>query len=654
MKRSKKVFLISAILAFVVVLTFMITGIVVVNTPSHYKAGKVISPASAKAAIITKVNEQTVVAYQKEEGNSLIAYDKDGESLWSHPLSTYYTLLESVGEHIFIGVGRTVEMLDLDGNVIDSFSLAYTPRSMSMKGSTIVFNSSLSAAKNLLSVFSYDGNSVTPEYELDFNRNIVQTAVTEEGKILFATSVAVFECAKTSSGYTAKKIFDSVNTVRGLYVDRSDNLYLATSNGCLEIYQKADNGYVGLKAIEFGKDASVISTDGTGLISTFDYTGKALLYDVERGDVHSLFTIYASAYGLSMATEGVVMVFKLDSAFSYYDMSKTGMVAFFQNVQVLSIILTVVAAFVLTISIVMCFQKGEEKVKLITKGLVKDKDVYICLIPTFALLLVFNYYTMFKGFSLAFQNYTPGVKAEFVGFDNFVSVFKNVEFWSSTGNMLIFLITDIIKALIPPFIIAEVIHSLNSQRAQYVSRFLMFLPGILPGVAGSLLWMDGIFGTEGLVSQLFGAIGIDSLSTWNWLGNAGTAKWALVLFGFPWVGNYLLYYGALRSIPESIYDAADLDGFSWLTRLMRIDMPMIGAQMKYVFMTTFISSIQNFSRVFITTNGAFDTNIPALVLYQNITTHQNYGVASAMGIVLFVLIFGMAAYSMKSKSKVED
>ena len=166
--------------------------------------------------------------------------------------------------------------------------------------------------------------------------------------------------------------------------------------------------------------------------------------------------------------------------------------------------------------------------------------------------------------------------------------------------------------------------------------------------------MDGIFGTEGVVSQLFKMIGVEKFAAWTWLGNVSTAKWALVAFGFPWVGNYLLYYGALRSIPESVYDAADLDGFSWFTRLIRIDMPMIGAQMKYVFITTFISSIQNFSRVFITTNGAFDTNIPSLVLYQNITTHQNYGVAAAMGIVLFVMIFGMSAYSMKARSKVED
>lgn len=654
MKKGKKIFLISAMAAFLLAVAVMLTGSVIVNRPSEFGAGKVVSTASAKAAVLTQVGEQTVAAYQKEEGNSLVSYDKNGRTLWTHSLSTYYTLLEAVGENIFVGVGRTVEALDLHGNVTDSVALSYTPRSMSMRGNTLVFNSSLSAAKNLLSVFHYDGSTISLEYELDFNRNIVQTAVTEEGKVIFATTVAVFECLEVNGSYVAKKIFDSVNTVRGLHVDDKNNVYLSTSNGCLEVYQKTKEGYVGLKAVEYGKDASVISTDGNGLIATFDYEGNVLLYDTEAEEVYSSFRSYASAYALSMSSEGTLMAFKLDAPLSYYDTAKIGAVSFFQTIQTLTIVLTVVAALVLTVAAVMCFEKGEKKVKHVAWELGKNKDVYLFLIPTFALLAVFNYYTMVKGFSLAFQNYMPGVKAEFIGFANFVSVFQNVEFWSSTGNMVIFLITDILKALIPPFIIAEVIHSVNSRKAQYVSRFLMFLPGILPGVAGSLLWMDGIFGTDGLVSQMFALLGVEQLSTVNWLGNADTAKWALVMFGFPWVGNYLLFYGALRSIPDSIYDAADLDGFSWFTRLLRIDMPMIGAQMKYVFMTTFISSIQNFSRVFITTNGAFDTNIPALVLYQNITTHQNYGVASAMGLVLFVFIFGMAAYSMKSKKQAED
>ena len=177
----------------------------------------------------------------------------------------------------------------------------------------------------------------------------------------------------------------------------------------------------------------------------------------------------------------------------------------------------------------------------------------------------------------------------------------------------------------------------------------MFLPGILPGVAATLLWQDGIFGTEGAISQLFGALGVEELARFDWLGDERTAKWALVFFGFPWVGQYLIYYGALRAVPDSIYEAAELDGFSWAERLVRIDILMISAQIKYIFVTTFISSVQNFSRVFITTNGAFDTNIPALELYKNITTHQNYGVASAMGIILFLLIFGATLYNLRAR-----
>ena len=136
---------------------------------------------------------------------------------------------------------------------------------------------------------------------------------------------------------------------------------------------------------------------------------------------------------------------------------------------------------------------------------------------------LFVFLPIVQGFTIAFQDYVPGVRAEWIGFDNFVGVFKNEYFWGSMKNMVILLITDLLKALIPPFIIAECIIALTSKRSQYAARVLMYIPGILPGLAGTLIWTSGILGSEGVLSQLLSGMGFEQFTNFNWLGNSETA-----------------------------------------------------------------------------------------------------------------------------------
>ena len=92
-----------------------------------------------------------------------------------------------------------------------------------------------------------------------------------------------------------------------------------------------------------------------------------------------------------------------------------------------------------------------------------------------------------------------------------ISVIRNTQFWSSASNMLILLLTDLLKALIPPFIFAECILAVNSKRFSFWTRVLLFIPGILPGVAGTIVWARGIFGSgsSGLLNGLLSALNGD-------------------------------------------------------------------------------------------------------------------------------------------------
>lgn len=273
----------------------------------------------------------------------------------------------------------------------------------------------------------------------------------------------------------------------------------------------------------------------------------------------------------------------------------------------------------------------------------KHKLVYISMILPFALLIVFYYIPIVLGFRLSFYDYIPGVKDVFVDFKYFKSVYASSEFWHSSLIMLVFLVADLLKAIIPPIIFAEAICAVKHEKFSLVVRILLFLPGVLPGVATTLVWSQGVFGAtgNGLVNSIAG-IFVPGFAK-NWINSSSTATsiCALIAFGFPWIGSYLIFYGAISGINSSYFEAAKLDGCSWLKRIIKIDLPLIMPQIKYIFVTSFIASVQNYTNIFViygTTGGnKGEIKTPALLMYREII-NANYGVASVMGVTVFLFL----------------
>ncbi|MEO8397641.1 MAG: sugar ABC transporter permease, partial [Chloroflexota bacterium] len=112
----------------------------------------------------------------------------------------------------------------------------------------------------------------------------------------------------------------------------------------------------------------------------------------------------------------------------------------------------------------------------------------------------------------------------------------------------------------------------------------------------------------------------------------------------PWVSPFalLIFYGGLVSIPDELFDAAKVDGANAWTRFWRIDIPMLIGQLRLLVILAFIGSMQEFQSIFLTTGGGPGsvTYTPALELYYQATRFSNFGVASAMGTVLFIVILG--------------
>ncbi len=346
----------------------------------------------------------------------------------------------------------------------------------------------------------------------------------------------------------------------------------------------------------------------------------------------------------------------------FYTFSVARSVALFGTLRWVFLGVSLAAVIGLVICAFSVQDTGRRKLAAQTKSFAKDvwknKSIYIALVIPFVLLIIFYYIPIVLGFSISFMDYVPGVRSVFEGFRYYGAVFRSAVFWESTGHMVILLIADLLKALIPPFIIAELIFAVKLKRFSLWVRILLFLPGILPGVATTLVWQEGIFGSDlgsGL-NAIIHAI-VPSFVAKNWLfDNVPLALFSIICFGFPWVGAYLIFYGALGGINTSVFEAAKLDGCSWIRRVIRIDIPMILSQFKYVLITSFIASVQNYGTLYIVYNGQSDTALlktPALLMYDRISGAQ-YGAASVMGVFLFLILAAATFFNFRSQKEQLD
>ena len=275
---------------------------------------------------------------------------------------------------------------------------------------------------------------------------------------------------------------------------------------------------------------------------------------------------------------------------------------------------------------------------------------YVLLIPTLAFLLIFNYYPVLSGLYHSLTEWHPGVNTTFVGLANFQTMTQDHYLVIGIVNLIILLVSGIVKGLLFPFIVAEVIYHIRSHAAQYWARTAFIVPTIVPAVAGILVWRFIYDPNLGLANQFLRSIG---LSGWahSWLGEPGYALGAIIFLGFPWIGALplLVLYAGLISISGEVIEAATVDGAGALHRITRIHIPLLVGQVKLLIILLFIGGIQDFQSIFILTGGGplDSTYVPGLELYYNATRFDNLGYASAIGVALFVVIMGVTLVQMR-------
>ncbi len=272
--------------------------------------------------------------------------------------------------------------------------------------------------------------------------------------------------------------------------------------------------------------------------------------------------------------------------------------------------------------------------------------IYALLVVPIGSLLVFRYVPAASALFHAFTAWDVGGANTFVGLRNFIELYRDPVFLQSLGNLAKLGFFSFTVSLTVPFILAEMIFHLKSERWGFLCRVAVVLPMMVPGVVVFMLWKY-IYSDAGPLTELLTNLGLDD---WvhGWLSDPKTALLAIAFVGFPFAYGVhtLIYYAGLANIPPSVLEAAELDGLGAMGRILRVHIPLILQQAKLLVVITMIGIVNGFESVYILTldGGPYnETMVPGLYMYLNGFSYQRMGYACAIGLLmlLFLLAFTM-------------
>lgn len=251
---------------------------------------------------------------------------------------------------------------------------------------------------------------------------------------------------------------------------------------------------------------------------------------------------------------------------------------------------------------------------------------------------IFTLYPVISAVITSFQKYKP-IGSDWIGVKNYVDAIKSSLFWKSVKNTILYTAAVVPLSLLISFSISVMILPFK-RKTQSVFKALYYLPGIASGVATAVVWLwlyDA--SPSGIFNRILGVFGIGSV---NWLSSSKTAMLSLILMALlsSHGSNIIIYMAALHGIDNTYFEAAEMDGASFMQKVRYIVFPLCKPTTLFLLVTGIIGSFQVFMNAYMMTGGGPDNNttMVGLLIFNNAFTYGKYGLACAQAIMLAIVI----------------
>lgn len=240
----------------------------------------------------------------------------------------------------------------------------------------------------------------------------------------------------------------------------------------------------------------------------------------------------------------------------------------------------------------------------VKKAFINQKNApYFFMLPMIILFAAFMVYPIIHSFVLSFFDFEGGVYT-FTGIQNYVTMVKDPIFWKSLGNTFIYLIVQVPVMVILSLLLAVLVEQ-DFLKFRSCFRIGSFLPSITALVAYAMVFKLLLNTDYGIINHILNAVGLPGV---DWLNTVWGARFSIIIgITWRWTGyNTIIMIAGIKGISEDLYEAADIDGATFMQKLTRITVPMVKPIMLFVSITSTIGTLQLFDESFILTAGGPD------------------------------------------------
>lgn len=293
---------------------------------------------------------------------------------------------------------------------------------------------------------------------------------------------------------------------------------------------------------------------------------------------------------------------------------------------------------------------------------------YLILLPALGTIALWMYWPLIRGSVIAFQRYSVLGDSEWIGAGNFADVLFDTEFWQSMWLSLLYAVMFLLFGFWTPIALAFLLQEVP--RGKLLFRTLYYLPAVLSGVVVIFLWKS-FYAPEGLLNVLLNVLvkacnllpGIHLEPVYeNWLDKPAAAMF-LCLLPTIWAGvgpGCLIYLAALKTIPDELYEAAEIDGAGLWRKIFSVSLPSIGTLVSINLIGAIIGAIRGASGFILAMTGGGPygesggaTEVIGLKLFFTTFGRLQFGVGAAMAWILGSMLIGLTVIQLQRLSRIE-
>ncbi|TYS69956.1 sugar ABC transporter permease [Sutcliffiella horikoshii] len=254
---------------------------------------------------------------------------------------------------------------------------------------------------------------------------------------------------------------------------------------------------------------------------------------------------------------------------------------------------------------------------------------------------------------LSFTNYNIVNDAEFIGLENYQALFEDPLFWKVLGQTLLYLILVVPALVVLPIFLAILVNKQIKGIGFFRSAY--YIPVVTSMVVVGIAW-KWVYADQGVLNYILDSLGVISAPV-NWLTSTSTSIFAVMIVTiWKGLGYYMvIYLAGLQSIPDDLYEAADIDGATKWKQIWHITVPLLMPSIMIVTIMSSISAMKVFEEIYVMTGGGPLNSSKTLVfyIYQEAFEKLQMGYASAAGVVLFLITLIFSIINIKFMNKKE-